>query len=168
MPPKLVPVIVICVPAGADVGERLVMLGAGTTVKLTPLLTRFDTVTTTFPVVAPLGTGATIDVALQLVGVVRVPLNATVLVPCVVPKFAPAMVTCAVTGARLGLKLVMLGDGMTVNAAPLLAKPPTLTTTLPEVEPFGTGTTMVVAVQDVGLPAVPLKLTVLVPCVVPK
>jgi hypothetical protein len=34
--------------------------------------------TTTFPVVAPLGTGATILVALQLVGVVDVPLNVTV------------------------------------------------------------------------------------------
>ena len=41
-----------------DVGLRLVMLGAGTvTVKLTPLLATPPTVTTTFPVVAPLGTG---------------------------------------------------------------------------------------------------------------
>src|SRR2546423_8276486 len=32
------------------------MLGAGTTVKFTPLLGWLDTVTTTFPVVAPLGT----------------------------------------------------------------------------------------------------------------
>ena len=39
------------------------------------------TVTTTLPVVAPVGTGATMLVELQLVGVAAVPLNATVLVP---------------------------------------------------------------------------------------
>src|SRR5205814_317674 len=93
-----------------DVGLRLVMLGAGTvTVKLTPLLATPPTVTTTFPVVAPLGTGATILVALQLVGVAAVPLNFTVLVPCVVPKFAPVIVTDAPTNPEVGLKFVMLG-----------------------------------------------------------
>ena len=51
------------------------------TVKVTPLLARPPTVTTTGPVVAPAGTGATIDVLLQLVGVAAVPLNVTVLVP---------------------------------------------------------------------------------------
>jgi len=60
----------------------LVMLGAGgVTVKLTPLLATPPTVTTTFPVVAPAGTGVTMLVALQLVGVAAVPLNLTVLVP---------------------------------------------------------------------------------------
>jgi hypothetical protein len=39
------------------------------------------TVTTTLPVVAPLGTGAAMLVALQPVGVVAMPLNETVLVP---------------------------------------------------------------------------------------
>jgi hypothetical protein len=34
------------------------MLGAGTTVKAEPLLALFETVTTTFPVVAPVGTYA--------------------------------------------------------------------------------------------------------------
>jgi hypothetical protein len=52
------------------------MLGAGMfTVKLTPLLATPPTVTTTLPVVAPDGTGATMLVALQLVGVAAVPLN---------------------------------------------------------------------------------------------
>ena len=46
------------------------MLGAvAVTVNITPLLATPPTVTTTFPVVAPLGTGTTIIVALQLVGV---------------------------------------------------------------------------------------------------
>jgi len=53
----------------------------GATVKLTPELETPDTVTTTFPVVAPLGTVTAILVAVQLVGVAVVPLNFTVLVP---------------------------------------------------------------------------------------
>ena len=36
--PKLVPVMVTDVPSGPEVVDKLVMLGAATTVKLTPLL----------------------------------------------------------------------------------------------------------------------------------
>ena len=79
------------------------------TVKLTPLLATPPTVTTTFPVVAPLGTGTTIIVALQLVGSPAVPLNVTVLVPCVAPKFVPVIVTDVPTGPDVALRLVMLG-----------------------------------------------------------
>jgi hypothetical protein len=59
------------------------MLGVGSTVKVTPLLATPDTVTTTFPVVAPFGTAALMLVALQHVphGLAVVPLNFTVLVP---------------------------------------------------------------------------------------
>ena len=58
------------------------MLGAEVfTVKLTPLLATPPTVTTTFPLVAPAGTGTAMLVALQLVGVAATPLNFTVLVP---------------------------------------------------------------------------------------
>jgi hypothetical protein len=75
------------------------MLGAGVvTVKFTPLLATPPTVTTTFPVVAPLGTGTTILVGPQLVGVPAVPLNVTVLVPCASPKFAPVIVTDVAAG----------------------------------------------------------------------
>ena len=50
------------------------------------------------------------------------PLNATVLVPCVAPKFVPVMVTDVPTGPEVGDKLVMLGAGVvTVNVCPLLA-----------------------------------------------
>jgi hypothetical protein len=70
------------------------MWGAGV-VKTTPLLATPATVTTTLPVVAPAGTGITMLVALQLVGVAAVPLNVTVPVPCVAPKFVPVMVTGA-------------------------------------------------------------------------
>jgi hypothetical protein len=78
-------------------------------VKLTPLLATPPTVTTTFPFVAPLGTGATILVALQLVGVAAVPLNVIVLVPCVAPKLSPAMVTEVPTGPEVGDRLKMAG-----------------------------------------------------------
>jgi len=79
--PKLLPETVIEVPTAAEVGERLDMLGAATTVKLFPLLEEPETVTTTFPVVAPLGTAATMLVEVQLVAVAVVPLNLTVLEP---------------------------------------------------------------------------------------
>ena len=64
-------------PTAPEVGLKLLMLGADVvlTVKLTPLLANPPTVTTTFPLVAPAGTGATMLVALQFVGVAAVPLN---------------------------------------------------------------------------------------------
>src|SRR5438477_570986 len=121
------------------------------------------------PVVAPAGTGATMLVAPQLVGVATVPLNFTVLVPCVAPKFAPAIVTDVPMIPDVGLRLVMLGAGtVTVKLTPLLATPPTVTTTFPVVAPPGTGTPILVALQLVGVAAVPLNVTVLVPCVAPK
>jgi hypothetical protein len=78
-------------------------------VKPTPLLATPPTVTRTFPAVAALGTGATMLVALQLVGVAAVPLKVTVLVPCVAPKLTPAMVTEVPTGPEVGDKLMMFG-----------------------------------------------------------
>jgi hypothetical protein len=102
-------VIVTDAPTAPDVGERLVILGAATTVKLFPLLATPDTVTTTFPVVAPVGTLATMLVALQLVIVAVVPLNLTVLVPWVDPKPVPVTVTDAPRAPVVGDRLVMLG-----------------------------------------------------------
>jgi len=77
-----VPVIVTAAPTAPVVVDRLVMLGVANTVNDLPLLATPLTVTTTLPVVAPVGTVVTIEVALQLVIVVAVvPLNFTVLVP---------------------------------------------------------------------------------------
>jgi hypothetical protein len=170
--PKFAPAIVTEAPTSPDVGFRLVILGAtdDEIVKVTPLLATPPTVTTTLPVVAPLGTGATILVALQLVGTAVIPLNLTVLVPCVAPKFAPVIVTEAPTKPDVGFRLVILGatDDEIVKVTPLLATPPTVTTTLPVVAPLGTGTTILVALQLVGTAVIPLNLTVLVPCVAPK
>src|SRR6267142_5226719 len=143
-------------------------LGAEPTVKFTPPLATPPTVTTTLPVVAPLGTGATMLDADQLVGVAVVPLNLTVLAPCVAPKFVPVIVTDVATGPLVGERLVSVGATVTVKVTPLLARPPTVTTTLPVVAPAGTGATMLVAFQLVGVAVVPLKVTVLALCVAPK
>src|SRR5467141_1982883 len=88
--------------------------GGGVTVKLTPLPATPPTVTTTFPVVAPLGMGATMLVALQLVGVAVVPLNVTVLAPCVEPKFAPVIITAVPSAPEFGLRLDIAGAGAAV------------------------------------------------------
>src|SRR5712675_364430 len=63
----------------------------------------------------------------------------------------------------------MLGAvDVTVNSEPLLGTPLTVTTTLPVVTPFGTGTEMLVELQPVGDEAMPLNVTELVPWVAPK
>ena len=130
-PLKSVPVMItpVCPPAtGPLAGAMLVMVGAAVTVKDAPLLatpltaaiagpvlplasgTVPPTVTTTFPVLAPAGTTATIEVALQLViDVALVPLKETVLVPCMAPKLEPIIVTEAPTGPELGERLVIAG-----------------------------------------------------------
>ena len=114
------------------------------------------------PVVAPGGTGATIFVDAQLVGVAAVPLKVTVLVPRVDPKFVPVIVTAVPAAPVTGERLVMLGT-KTVKLTPLLAWPPTDTTTVPVVAPPGTGAEMLVLVHEVGVLNVPLNATVLVP-----
>ena len=75
------------------------------------------------------------------------------------------MVTEVPTAPKVGLKLLMLGADvvLTVKLTPLLATPPTVTTTFPLVAPAGTGTAMLVALQLVGVAATPLNFTVLVP-----
>lgn len=103
------------------------ILGAETTVKLLPLLATPDTVTTTFPVVAPLGTLATMLVALQLGAVAVVPLNFTVLLPCVEPKLAPVIVTEAPTAPDVGERLVILGAANAIEDRTKNEKPKTNT-----------------------------------------
>lgn len=120
--PKFVPVIVIAAPTASEVDDRLVMLGAGTTVNATPLLALPPTVITTFPEVVPAGMTATIAVELQLtIEVAVVVLNFTVLDPWVEPKFNPEIITAAPIAADDGDKLLMLGN--TVKVSPLLYTP---------------------------------------------
>src|SRR4051812_43278783 len=149
-------------------GVSDVSVGGTVTVNDTPLLASPPTVTTTLPLVAPAGTGATMLVVDQLVGVALIPLNVTALVPWVVPKLVPAIVTDVPTGALAGVTDVSGSATGTVNGIALLARPPTVTTTLPLVAPAGTGATMLVVDQLVGVALIPLNVTALVPWVVPK
>jgi hypothetical protein len=140
------------------------------TVNSKPLLAMPPTVTSTFPVVAPLGTVTNMLVAVQLVARAFVPLKVTVLEPCDDPKLTPVIVTGVPEGPAFGLKFMMLGAEPvpTVKFTPLLATPPTVTTTFPVVAPLGTATVMLVALQLDGDPGVPLNVTVLVPWLAPK
>jgi hypothetical protein len=124
------------------------------------------TVTATGPVVAPLGTGATMDVVPQVVGLAGVPLNVTVLLLCAPPKLLPVIVTDAPTGPEGGAKLIM--PGVVVKLTPLLGTLFTITNTFPVVAVGGTGTTIELSLQLVGVATPRLKITELLPWAGPK
>jgi hypothetical protein len=166
--PKFVPVIVTGVPTAPLLTLRLEMVGDAVTVKLTPLEATPDTVTTTFPVVAPVGTEVLMLVAVHPVTAAVVPLNVTVLLPCATPKFVPVIVTGVPTAPLLTLRLEIAGDAVTVKLTPLEARADTVTATFPVVAPAGTDVLILVAVQLVTVAAVPLNATVLPPCEDPK
>ncbi len=87
------------------------------------------------------------------------------------PKLEPVIVTDVPHGPDVGLKLVMLGGGVSVKTTWLLPTAPatTYTRSFPIGVPVGTGTEMLVALQLVGVVAGPLmNMTLLVPCVAPK
>src|SRR5437660_7324827 len=91
---------------------------AGTTVKFTPLLGWLDTVTTTFPVVAPLGTVTAILDAPHAVSVAVTSLDFGRVVFRAEPNVVPVIVTAAPTAPVVIDKLVMAG--VTVKLFPLL------------------------------------------------
>jgi hypothetical protein len=95
-------------------------------------------------------------------------LKLTVPLPWLDPKLVPVIVTAAPTAPVVIDRFVMLGAETTVKLLPLLATLETVTTTLPVVAPEGTVTAMLVTLQLVAVAVVPLNLTVLVPCEVPK
>jgi hypothetical protein len=160
--PKFDPAITIDDPTAPVLGVSDEMLGAAVTVNVTPLLaTPPAAVTTTLPVVAPVGTVAVILDAPQIATVVAVvPLNFTVPVPCDGPKFDPAITIDDPTAPVLGVSDEMLGAAVTVKLFPLLDVPDTVTTTLPLVAPTGTVAVMLDAPQIVVVAVVPLNLTV--------
>lgn len=106
------------------------------TEKLTPLLAMLDTVTTTLPLKAPVGTVAVMLVLLHAVVVAVTPPKVTA---PLLPNPVPVMVTEFPGKPLVGLRLVIVGA---LNAAPLLDRPPWLTTTLPMVEIEATATTL--------------------------
>src|SRR5689334_12392930 len=168
--PKFVPVIVNDDPNPPPAaGATVVIAGAAVTVNVTPLLaTPPAAVTTTLPVVAPVGTATTMLVGLQLVTVAVVVPNLTLPLPCAGPKFAPLIVITEPIAPVFGASVVMLGADVTVKVDPELGCPPTVTTTGPVVAPVGTGAVIEVSLQAVGVVVTPLKLTVLLPCVLRK
>lgn len=79
------------------------------------------------------------------------------------------MIVTAVPGAPDEIESpLMFGAGVTVNATPLLLRPPEPSTTGPVVAPMGTGTIMLPSLQLNGVATVPLNWMVLVPCGIPK
>src|SRR5437868_9770586 len=112
------------IPASLLVCCTSLIPGGGTvTLKFTPLLAIPATETTTFPLVAPLGTAATMLVWLQFGTVAVTPLNVTVLEPWDGPKFVPVIITEVPTGPDVWLKLEIF-IGVTAKFTPLLAAPP--------------------------------------------
>jgi hypothetical protein len=153
-------------PTDPEAGETLVMLGVGKNVKFALLLALPTAVTTTGPVLAPLGTGTVIWESLQLLGEATVPLKVTALKPCAKPKVVPAIVTLVPDGPVEGERLMIFGT--TVKLTLLLFIPPTAMSNGPVLEPAGMGTVTCVLPQLEGAAAVPLKVMVLLPCVEPK
>src|SRR5260370_39444418 len=115
-------------PVMPDVELRLVMEGPAVTVN-DALAAEPPTVTTTFPDVAPAGTGTTMLVSFQLIGFADVPLNVTVLLPCNEPKPVPVIVTGVPMNPLLGFRDVIVGVTMTLT--PALGAPFAVTTAAP-------------------------------------
>ena len=159
--PKPVPAMLTEAPAGPDVGVSPAMMGI--TAKAKPLLGAAE-FTMTGPEVAPVGTVTTMLLGLQLTGIPFTPLKLTE--PVIGPKPVPLIVSDVPQAPEAGLMPVMFG--MTENREPLLKTPATVTITAPVAATAGTGTTMVVSLQLVGVATAPPKVTVLLPCVAPK
>jgi hypothetical protein len=107
-PVKRLPVRVTLVPGEPLVGEKLVIVGAGTvTVKLAAdAAVPLEVVTEILPVVAPLGTVAVIWVALVTENAAAMPLNATDVAPV---RLVPVIVTLLPLGPLAGEKPAMVG-----------------------------------------------------------
>jgi hypothetical protein len=135
---KCVPLIVTTVPVVPAVGVNEVIVGATlVTVKFVPLVTEPpDAVTLIGPVVAAVGTIAVSDVVEFTVTVVGTLLKKTATDPV---KFVPVIVTDVPVGPLVGVNDVMVGAGMTVKFAALVAVPPNVVTEIfPVVAPVGT------------------------------
>jgi hypothetical protein len=106
--------------------------------------------------------------AIQFVTGAVVPLKLTEPFPCDDPKLAPEIVTVEPTGPDVAERAVILGAGKTVKFTPFVLTPLAFTTTFPVVAPDGTVTPMLVALHEETVAAVPLNLTVPLPCAEPK
>src|SRR5437868_5417381 len=99
----------------------------------------------------------------------RVPRNAEP-EPWAAPKPEPVIVTCVPAGPEIGKTLVIEGVVGTIKLTPLLVPefPATVTIAVPGLSPLGTVAVMVPSLQLKTVAAIPLNLTELEPCVLPK
>jgi len=159
-PVKFVPVIVTEVPAGPEVGENEVMVGAATTVNLVELVAvPFRLVTEIGPELAPGGTVAVICVDEFTVKDAEVLLNLT---PVTLVKFVPRMLTEVPTAPVVGENDVMVGAPATVTVkfVELVAAPLGLVTVMGPVKaPEGTMAVIWVEEFTVKVADVVLNLT---------
>ena len=123
-PVKLVPLMVTLTPTAPLVGEMLVIVGSGPTVKSVALVAVPETVVTLIaPVVAPDGTLVVICVSESAVKDAEVPLKVT---DEVLARFSPVIATLVPAGPPPGVKLVIVGGGgstTTVSRVALLFAP---------------------------------------------
>jgi hypothetical protein len=150
-------------PVVTVAGDVIVVLGAGTTVKLVELVAVPPGVVTLIaPVVTVVGATAVIDVALFTEKLLAaVPLNFTAVAPV---KAVPVKVTVVIAAPLVGVKLVMVGAATTVKLVELVAVPPGVVTLIfPVVVPVGTVVAIDVAVTVPRVAAVPLNFTLVAP-----
>ena len=148
---KPVPLIVTAVPPGPLVGVKLLMVGAGITVKSVALVAIPPAVSTWMgPVVAPVGTDVVIWLSLITVNDGWfVPLKRTAVAPV---NPVPVTVTAVPSGPLVGEKPVIVGTAMTVKSAALVAVPPGVSTWMgPVVAPTGTVVLICVSLTTVKL-----------------
>jgi len=138
VPVNCVPLMVTLVPTGPVAGVKLVIVGAPSTVNgLLLFAVPAGVVTLKNPLRAAAGTVAWMVVSEMTVKLALAKLGHDTLVAPV--KFVPLIVTVAPTGPLAGLKLVMVGGSLTVNAVALVAVPAELVTLIgPVVAPGGT------------------------------
>jgi len=160
---KPLPVMVTLVPTGLRAGLKLAMVGARITVKLVVLVAMPLGVTTAIgPLVAPAGTVVVICVELTTLKAASASPKVTALAP---KRPLPVSVTIVPARPEAGARCVMLGAGMTLKLAALVAVPPgVVTATGPLVAPVGTVVVIRLEPTTVNSAAsTPLKATVVAP-----
>ncbi len=155
---KFVPEIITDAPTAPLPGVKFEIVGVASKLKLAELKIVMPLVVTEiFPVVAPLGTKATMLEAVEEVTVAETSLNKTIGDG---PKLFPLIVMLAPTAAPEGVNPEMPGVGNTVNTSLVMVTPLTFKVMGPELAPAGTVVATLLVVKDVKAAAVPLNETV--------
>jgi len=154
---KFVPERITVAPTEPVVGEKLVNVGVGNTVKFEKLVTVTPLVVTAIgPVIAPGGTVTVMDVGDAAETTAGTPLkNCTV---GLAPKFVPVRITVAPTAPLAGEKEASVGVGNTVKFVALATVTPLVVTEIGPVEdPAGTAVVSELDEATETLASVPLK-----------